>query len=392
MRSLESSPEQVEEPRPHAAEPTGDKFAPWRNAIVVTLVTRAVFFAVAFAASWYFTSSGPSPGEGLFGMWNRWDAALFQRVAEFGYTDPRTEPHATAFFPLFPLLMKALHGLGLPWVGAGLLISTVATIVALGFLYRLADEEIGGDAGRNAILYLSFFPTAVFLVAPYSEALFLSGAVPAFFYARRARWHLAAFPAAIAVASRAAGLFVLFGLAWEFVRGKDFRLKTGLAALGALAAGALPLLAYGAYLERVKGDAFYFFTDQRLGWFRDFVGPVDSLRATWSSVLNQGNAANWRFAWGIEIVAAAAGVLFVAWALARREWGFAAFMAATLVALMTSTWYFSIPRMLLSFFPVALFLAAASARNRRLHEYLLMVLVPVATLGVVVFTRSAWFY
>lgn len=368
------------------------KFTPWRTAVAVTLTTRAVFFAVAFAASWYLTSSGPTPGEGVFDIWSRWDAALFRRVAEFGYTDPRTEPHATAFFPLFPLLMKGLHGVGIPWVGAGLLISTAATIVATAFLYRLADEEIGGDAGRNAVLYLSFFPTAVFLVAPYSEALFLAGAVPAFFYARRARWELVALPAAVAVASRAAGAFVLFGLLLEFVRGRNFRMRPAARASAALAAGALPLLVYAAYLERVKGDAFYFFTDQRLGWYREFTGPLESLRATFDAVLNEGNPANWRFAWAVEIVAAAAGVAFVVWAVARREWGFAGFMGATLAALVTSTWYFSIPRMLVSFFPVALLLARVTARNPRLHEYLMIGLVPVATLGVVVFTRSAWFY
>ncbi|HVL63902.1 MAG TPA: mannosyltransferase family protein [Actinomycetota bacterium] len=373
--------------------PSGRDLSPWWTALTIALLTRAVFLVVAWAAAWYLTSSGSRPEpSGLLDVWHRWDAVLFQRVAEFGYTDPRTDAHATAFFPLFPMLMKGVHALGVPWTAAGMLISTVATVVALAFLYRLADEEIGGEAGRRAALYLSFFPTAVFLVAPYSEALFLAGAIPAFYYARRSRWHLAALPTAVAVASRAAGLFLLFGLVWEFVRTRDFRLDNALRAMVALAIGLIPLLTYGAYLARTKGSPFYFFTDQRLGWHRQFTDPVSSFTNTWRAAADPNNAANWRFAWSIEILAAGAGVALVLWALSRREWGYAAFMGTTLASLMTSTWYFSVPRMLLSFFPAALFLAAASARDERLHESILVWFVALSALGVVVFTRSAWFY
>ena len=95
--------------------------------------------------------------------------------------------------------------------------------------YRLAEEEIGrgaglagphetNGAGRRASLYLLFFPTAVFLVAPYSESLFLAGAIPAFYYARRKRWIMAGMFAAVAMGARAAGIFLLFGLLVEFVR------------------------------------------------------------------------------------------------------------------------------------------------------------------------------
>jgi hypothetical protein len=81
-----------------------------------------------------------------------------------------------------------------------------------------------------------------------------------------------------------------------------------------------------------------------------------------------------------------------AWAFLRREWGYGAYMLATLAVLMTSTWYFSIPRMLLSLFPAMVFMSGWTREHPGRHDLMVLVMAPVATLGVIVFTRGAWFY
>ena len=376
------------EPRP---PPTRDRRA-WIEAGITVVVVRAAFVFVAYAAAWLLATGEGPLREGILDIWNRWDAPLFQRVAEYGYTDPRTDPHATAFFPLMPLLLRALHAAGLSYIVAGMLITTVATLVAALYLYRLAEDDVGPGAGRRAVLYLALFPTAVFLVAPYSEALFLAGAVPAFYHARRGRWHLVAFPAAVAMGSRAAGFFVLVGLACEVLRGRDFRRRTLARAGAALGAGAAPLVAYGVYLARIKGSALHFFIDQREGWLRDFTSPLESFRRTLEIAGAEEAPTNWLMSWRIEVVAAAAGLVVVAVALGKREWGYAAFMGTMLGALVTSTWFFSIPRMLLSWFPIAIFIASFTARSQARHDYLLAVFAAISCLGVVVFTSNAWFH
>ena len=158
-----------------------------------------------------------------------------------------------------------------------------------------------------------------------------------------------------------------------------------------MALGSLPLLAYGAYLARTTGSPFSFIEAQRAGWYRTFTGPVDSFRATWET-WNGSYTTNWLFAWRVEILAAGVGLLFLAWALKKKEWGYATYMGATLAALMTSSWYFSIPRILLTLFPMVLFLAEWSKDNPRRHENALMVLAPLAALGVLVFTQELWFF
>ena len=54
-------------------------------------------------------------------------------------------------------------------------------------LERIAEERLGGDGARRAVLYLAFFPTALFLQAVYSESLFLFLCLGAFLLAERGR-------------------------------------------------------------------------------------------------------------------------------------------------------------------------------------------------------------
>ena len=376
---------------PVEADATGRE--PWLTSLRLGLLARLAFFITGIAASWMLLSSGAgAPQLGFEEMWRRWDAHHFLTIAEFGYTAPESDAHAAAFFPAFPLAVRPLLWLGLSPVIAGLLVSAVASIVAGAYLFRLAEEELGEGAGRRALLYITIFPTAVFLVAPYSEALFLAGAIPAFYYARRGRWHLVGLPAAVAMGARAAGVFLLIGLVFEFIRQREFRFERVANAAFSLTVGALPLLAFGAFLARAMGNPLMFLVHQKEGWGRTFVGPIASFWNTWNTWDVASYPTNWLLAWRIEILAAAVGIGVTLWALAKREWGYAAFMGSMLIVLMTSTWYYSIPRMLLSMFPIVLFLSEATRARQQMHEWLLLAFAPLATLGVVVFTQGGWFY
>ena len=80
----------------------------------------------------------------------------------------------TAFYPLYPLTIAGLGRiLGNHYVLAGLLISLAASLGAFFMLHRLAEERLGMDGARRAVLYLAVFPMSLFLVAVYSESLFL---------------------------------------------------------------------------------------------------------------------------------------------------------------------------------------------------------------------------
>ena len=234
--------------RPPANEPgrNGSELerAAWQEALAASTWTRVAFLSIAFAANAAIASVKGDQWPGFFDVWLKWDAVAFLLIAKHGYTNALTHPAPTAFFPLLPLLLRGLLAIDIPGAMAGLLISALACLVAFAYLFKLAEEEMGPGAGRWAVLYLALFPSAVFLVAGYSEAIFLAGAIPAFYYARRQRWALAALPTAVATAARFAGIFLLFGLAVEFFLQPDKSRRTKLEALGTLGAGCIPLVAY----------------------------------------------------------------------------------------------------------------------------------------------------
>ena len=379
---MNTGPGEVSAPAPRSA---------WVRAAAVVVVTRIVFMVLAYVGSYFLSpdTEGP-PGLGFFDIWLRWDGIRFLAIADQGYLAPESTPNATAFFPLFPLLLRALTTIGLPGVLAGMLISTLASWIALAYLHLLSEDHEQGT-GRSAVLYLALFPTAVFLIAPYSESVFLAGAIAAFYYARLGRWHLVGIPAAVAMGARFAGVFLLAGLAVEFLRQRDLSASRVANAGLSLVVGLMPLLGYAAFLSQTKGDPFYFFVDQRLGWGRALTGPLASL-ATSVGNMDVIDTGNMMMAYRLELVGALVGIALVGWAAVRGEWGYATFMGLSMAALLTSTEYMSVPRIVLTFFPAAIFVTLWTKSRENARDLYLAATTCLMAIGVLAYTRGLWFF
>ena len=76
----------------------------------------------------------------------RWDAAWYLVIAHDGYRPSLGAATAsrTAFFPLYPLGLRAISLLGFPPVLAGVLLSVCALALALYGIHRLTTLELGG--------------------------------------------------------------------------------------------------------------------------------------------------------------------------------------------------------------------------------------------------------
>jgi hypothetical protein len=83
---------------------------------------------------------------------------------------------------------------------------------------------------------------------------------------------------------------------------------------------------------------------------------------------------------------------FVIWALRWKEWSYAVYMGLLLTSLVTSTYYLSIPRLLLSMFPIPLFLAAATRDRPDASRFVLVAFGVLALVGVATFTYGMGFY
>src|ERR671917_862797 len=148
----------------------------WAFVFVSFFVSRLLFVGVGAMAVNFLPQADPAGDplgpSGFLGYWAHWDGAWYSEIATGGYGE--RAPTSTAFFPLYPLLMRlgtALWGRPALW---GVLFSLAATLLALFFLYRVAENLYGSRAAPAATLALAFFPTAYFLNAVYTEALFLT--------------------------------------------------------------------------------------------------------------------------------------------------------------------------------------------------------------------------
>jgi hypothetical protein len=163
------------------------------------------------------------PAELFLGVWQRFDTLWYLRIATRGYSAAASDIH---FPPLYPLLVKALGRVLLNnYLVAAIAISNTAYVLALTCLYKLTSEMFSTRTARRSVLYLSVFPTSFFLIAPYSESLFLLFAVAAFYYLARKRWLLVGFLGFLAVLTRLPGLALFPPLLYEYLRQRDCRMR-----------------------------------------------------------------------------------------------------------------------------------------------------------------------
>jgi hypothetical protein len=307
-------------------------------------------------------------GDALVAPLARWDSVWYLAIANDGY--PADDPRRAAFFPLYPLLVRAVNAVVREPIVAGALVSLACFAVALVLLHRLTALELGAPAARATVWALALFPASVFFSAVYSEALYLMLSVGCLYAARTGRWARAGAAGALGAATRSAGVLLVVPLVVLWLARGERRPRDA----AWIALVPLGLAAFCAALAAGGGDALAPFHAQDI-WFRHFAGPFAGV---WD-----GTTAAWRGLHHLDDDAARADVvLFVFLVLAvpavvgtlRRLP--AAYGAYVLAALALPLSYpvgpqplMSLPRFLAVLFPLFMWLGAWMAdggRGRRL--------------------------
>lgn len=352
-------------------------------ALGVWLASRVALALLTLAGAWQLTGT-----RRLLDGWDSWDVTLFRKIAEFGYDGyPVHYPDSevAAFFPGFPLVLRVVHGLVPDWTAAGLLASLLGGSVAVVALSRLA--ELDGVDGSRAALYLVLSPYAVFLAAGYSESLFLALALTGWLAGRRGSWPAAGLLVAASCLVRISGLFLAVALVVLFLTSRPVRWRAG---APWLAAPFLALLGWASYLHHLSGDWLRWQHAQAVGWGRHLTGPVQALQATYDASRSPSLGAEYHWSFRAEIIAVGVGVLVTAVLLGRRRWAEATYVGLSVGALATSTYYLSVARATLLWFPLWLLLAEAAGRRRWVHPVYLAVSAPLMVVVVLTFTAGRW--
>lgn len=144
--------------------------------------------------------------------WANWDGGHFRGIAEHGYL----HSFQVVFFPFYPMLIKSLTVTGIQSLWGGLLISYVATLTSLFFLYKLVIEDFDKETAKKAVFLLLAFPTSFYLAAVYSESLFLALSLSAIYFARKQDWALASLFAGLSAVTRLAGVGIIIAVFIEY--------------------------------------------------------------------------------------------------------------------------------------------------------------------------------
>jgi mannosyltransferase PIG-V len=187
----------------------------------------------------------------------RWDSAWYLGIVQHGYSSRAS----SAFFPLYPLLVRAFTPVCGSAVAAGTVISLGALAGALSLLGRLARLDLGERAADTTVLLLALFPTAFFLSAVYSESLYLLLSFGAILAARQARWDVAGALGCAAALSRPNGVLVAVPIALIYLSTYR-RIDRSALWLALIPLGLIAYLGYAAVLwhnplEPFVAQAFY---------------------------------------------------------------------------------------------------------------------------------------
>ena len=324
-------------------------------------------------------------------IWARWDAEWYLLIAERGYGADEAfvglpvnyrSGDDSGFFPLYPLLIRAVSACGPAPTAAGILVSNLALLLAAALLRDLVRQDRGEDEARRAVWLLLSFPTSFFLSAVYAEALLLATTLAAVRWARAGRPLPAGAFAALACVSRPTGVLVLLAVVPELVREGS----TGVRLRRLAAALAAPTIAIGGWL---------LFCHARFGEWAPFVARQERWRGAMSGP--------WRaFArWfespeihgahhsTIDFIVASLLVVAIPWMFLRLRRSDALYGAAAILLPLCSTlWSFS--RFASIVYPLPMLLARAGAERPDRHTAL--VVLGMGLGGFLMALYAAWWW
>jgi hypothetical protein len=308
--------------------------------------------------------------------WVAWDSSWYKLIAEQGYTYAPGGQSPVAFFPLYPLAIRAVMQLGPNVYQAGMLITLLCGPLALLLFALWARTRVEESSALHAGLLLALYPFSLYLYgAMYADALFLLLVVGAFLLLERGQLWPAVLLGAVATAARPVAPAVVLGLLvrrleWKRERGERWSPVDVLPLLSALGFGL-----YLLYLGRTFGNPFAFVEAQSSPGWDQAPGWPTWLKLPWFSVVfspSTGMDVRVRLTVHALLTLLALGLVWPTWK--RLGWGYAAYCAAIvgMPALGTKD-FMGMGRYLISAFPLFLTLALLLREHPRLRQGLLAV-------------------
>lgn len=331
--------------------------------------------------------------------WANFDGVHYLNIAKHGYEFLGL---VQAFFPAFPITLMALANNN---IGISILISWAIGIFALTIIRKLFITELGELVGHKAWLALLFFPTSFFIIAVYSEGLFLLLLGLSLLAAKQKKWWQAGAWAAIASGTRIVGVFLLIVLAletWRAYHEKNQSYQVTLNKIWAdrrqvvgICLSPIGWLLYSLYLAKAFADPLlYFHVQAEFGSGRQeaiILYPQVVWRATKILLTVPSNSWKYWAYWQEWLVGMASlPIVLMTWFNKKIpvSWIFFSVIAIVLPTL-TGT-FSSLPRYILPALAVFAYLGVGGKKHPQLFNCWLVISTILLILNVMLFIQGRW--
>lgn len=333
-----------------------------RDAQVVGLVLAAKLVILVFGTLVAVIVGGRALDEprDLLTIWQQWDATIYIGIASDGYASSGPEQDRIAFFPLYPLVSRAVAIIVPDVLASAFAVATVASVLAGVLLYRLALHDLAEDAAFRSVWAMLIFPTSYVLHTPHTESLFLVFVLGAFLAQRASRWVGAGSLGALASLTRPNGILLVPALAVHLLElGRSRRLKPTVW----LSVALVPLgtLTYFAIVRAIIGDAFGQVGIVGQRWERFLDWPTVAITRT---VLLATTPSNGQLIWAGELLFTSIAIAAAVWCALRFRLSYAVWIAGNLLLFSSTSILISVPRYDLVLFPLFMLLGRAMATRR----------------------------
>lgn len=347
-----------------------------KKILAVFLIYRLFLFLPLFLSQAYLAYRGgysytspshfSSISHFLLTPWANFDGIYYLIIAAGGYTVDNA-----GFFPLFPLtigfltsLFGSFQAFDLSQYLIALLLVSFFTSLLLVIFYRLVKLDFKSNVAWLSLIFLLFFPTSFFLVGIYAEGLFLLLTVSSFYFARKKKWLMASFLAALLTATRTVGIAILPALLLEFYKNEKTFFSKKLLTLLLIPLG---LVSYLYYSFAKWGNAFQFVQAQGgLQNERSVEGIVLLPQTLYRYFKILTTVSPSIYEWWVAIIEISALIfasmmLFIAWKK-RIRLSYIIFSIFALIIPASTGTFTGMPRYVLVLFPI--FIALALVKNK----------------------------
>jgi len=318
----------------------------------------------------------------FWNIWQQYDVNWYIDIARDKYFSLR----ATAFFPLWPALIKIFSTIFFflsPRI-ISIILATFFSFLSVILLYKLILIDFDKKIAKKSVIFLLIFPTSFYLAIGYTEALFLFLLLLAFYSAKKNIWYLVGICGLLLPLTRVIGIAVCLPLLIIYLSKNKTLKPTILYFL-------LFPLGFGIYLYYLKihfADPLAFLHAQD-SWDRSIsFGFLEELKTDFKYFFNLQISDN--FSAAVLRINSYVLIIFSAtYLIIKKYYSYAIYILLGVLLPLASGTSASFFRYILILFPIYIVLSLIS-KNKLVYYLLTIIFAGIMVLFLALFVNGYW--